>query len=71
MAKRAGCRRCEVDPGVAPWYAELASTDGLYVCKGDVLFVVQVVEDLVVRDAEGVVVRGFEGSQNGQTEKSH
>ncbi len=37
-----------MDPGVAPWYAELASTDGLDVCKGDVLFVVLVVEDLVV-----------------------
>ena len=37
-----------MDPGVAPWYAELASTDGLDVCKGGVLFVVLVVEDLVV-----------------------
>ncbi len=36
-----------MDPGVAPWYAELASTDGLDVCKGGVLFVVLVVEDRV------------------------
>ena len=39
---------------------KLASTDGLHVCKGDVLFVVQVVEDLVVRGAEDAVVKGFD-----------
>ena len=42
---------------------KLASTDGLDVRKGDVLVVVQVVEDLVVRGAEGAVVTGFEGSR--------
>jgi hypothetical protein len=42
---------------------KLASTDGLDVRKGEVLFVVQVVEDLVVRSAKGAV-GGFEGSQN-------
>jgi hypothetical protein len=36
-----------------------ASTDGLDVRKGDVLIVVQVVEDLVVRGAEGAVVEGL------------
>jgi hypothetical protein len=42
----------------------LASTDGLDVRKGEVLVVIQVVEDLVVRSAKGEVVGGFEGSQN-------
>jgi hypothetical protein len=47
---------------------KLASTYGLNVRKGDVkgevLVVVQVVKDLVVRGAKGSVVGGFEGSQN-------
>jgi hypothetical protein len=43
---------------------KLASIDGLDVRKGEVLVVVQVVEDLVVRGAKGAVVGGFEGSQN-------
>ena len=43
---------------------KLAGTDGLDVRKGEVLVVVQVVEDLVVRCAKGTVVGGFEGSQN-------
>ena len=42
----------------------LASTDCLDVRKGEVLVVVQVVEDLVVRGANGAIVGGFEGSQN-------
>ena len=42
---------------------KLASTDGLDVRKGEALVVVQVVEDLVVRGAEGAVVTGFEGSR--------
>jgi hypothetical protein len=41
-----------------------ASTDGLDVLKGDVLVLVQVVEDLVVHCSEDAVVRGFDGSQN-------
>ena len=43
---------------------KLASTDGLDVRKGEVLVVVQVVEDLVVRGAKDAVVGEFEGSQN-------
>ena len=43
---------------------KLAGTDGLDVRKGEVLVVVQVVEDLVVRCAKGTVGGGFEGSQN-------
>jgi hypothetical protein len=43
---------------------KLAGTDGLDVRKGEVLVVVQIVEDLVVRGAKGTVVGGFEGSQN-------
>jgi hypothetical protein len=43
---------------------KLAGTDGLDVRKSEVLVVVQVVEDLVVRCAKGAVVGGFEGSQN-------
>ena len=43
---------------------KLASKDGLDVRKGEVLVVVQVVEDLVVRGAKGAVVGGFEGIQN-------
>jgi hypothetical protein len=43
---------------------KLASTYGLDVRKSEVLVVVQVVEDLVVRCAKGAVVGGFEGSQN-------
>jgi len=35
----------------------------LDVRKSEVLVVVQVVEDLVVRGAEGAVVTGFEGSR--------
>jgi hypothetical protein len=41
-----------------------ASTDCLDVRKGEVLVVVQVVEDLVVRGAKGAIVGGFEGGQN-------
>jgi hypothetical protein len=41
-----------------------ASTYGLDVRKSEVLVVVQVVEDLVVRGVKGAVDRGFEGSQN-------
>jgi hypothetical protein len=40
---------------------KLAGTDGLDVRKGEVLVVVQVVEDLVVRGAKGTVFGGFEG----------
>jgi hypothetical protein len=43
---------------------KLASTDGLEVRKSEVLVVVQVVEDLVVRCAKGAVAIGFEGSKN-------
>jgi hypothetical protein len=43
---------------------KLAITYGLDVRKGEVLIVVQVVEDLVVRGAKGAIVGGFEGSQN-------
>jgi hypothetical protein len=43
---------------------KLAGTDGLDVRKGEVLAVVQIVEDLVVRGAKGTVVGGFDGSQN-------
>ena len=43
---------------------KLAGTDGLDVRKGEVLVVVQVVEDLVVRCAKGTVGGGFEGNQN-------
>jgi hypothetical protein len=43
---------------------KLAGTDGLDVRKGEVLVVVQIIEDLVVRCAKGTVVGGFEGSQN-------
>jgi hypothetical protein len=44
---------------------KLASTYGsLDVRKGEVLVVVQVVEDLVVRGAKGAIVGGFEGCQN-------
>ena len=43
---------------------KLASTDCLDVRESDVLVVVQVVEDLVVCCAKGVVAGGFEGSQN-------
>ena len=57
-----------MDPGVAPWYAESASTDCWDVRKGEALVVVQVVEDLVVRGAKGAVVGGFEGSQNDECE---
>jgi hypothetical protein len=66
-----GARRSARGVGAVRWIRvallgtpKLASTDSLDVCKGDVLFVVQVVKDLVVRGAEGAVVRGFEGSQN-------
>jgi hypothetical protein len=59
----AGCHRCEVDPSLLAT-PKLASTDGLDVCKREVLVVVQVVEDLVVRCAKAAVVRGFEASQN-------
>ena len=38
---------------------KLASTDSLDVRKGEVLVVVQVVEDLVVHCAKGMVVGGF------------
>jgi hypothetical protein len=58
------CRHSEVDLGVPPWYSKLAITDGLDVRKGEVLFVLQVVKDLVVRVTKGSVVGGFEGSQN-------
>jgi hypothetical protein len=72
---RRGARRSARDVGAVRWIRvsllgtpKLASTDGLDVRKGDVLIVVQVVEDLVVRGAEGAVVGdsvgGFEGSQN-------
>jgi hypothetical protein len=43
---------------------KLAIIYGLDVCKGEVLVLVQVVEDLVVRGAKGAIVGGFEGSQN-------
>ena len=43
---------------------KLAGTDGLDVRKGEVLVVVQIIEDLVVQCAKGTVVGGFEGSQN-------
>jgi hypothetical protein len=43
---------------------KLAITDCLDVLEGEVLVVVQVVEDLVVRCAKDAVVGGFEGSQN-------
>jgi hypothetical protein len=43
---------------------KLAITDGLDVRKSEVLVIVQVVNDLVVRCAKGVVVGGFEGSQD-------
>jgi hypothetical protein len=43
---------------------KLASTYGLDVRKGEVLVVVQVVEDQVVRGAKGAVGGGFEGSEN-------
>jgi hypothetical protein len=36
----------------------------LDVRKGEVLVVVQIVEDLVVRCVKGTIVGGFEGSQN-------
>jgi hypothetical protein len=43
---------------------KLASTDGLDVRKGEVLVVVQFVEDQVARCAKGAVGGGFEGGQN-------
>jgi hypothetical protein len=43
---------------------KLANTDSLDVRKSEVLVIVQVVEDLVVRCAKGAIVGGFEGSQN-------
>ena len=46
--------------GVPKW----AGPDGLDVRKGEVLVIVQIVEDLVVHGAKGTVVGGFEGSQN-------
>jgi hypothetical protein len=68
---RRGARRGARGVGVVWWIRvsllgtpTLANTDGLDVREGEVLVVVQVVEDLVVRDAKGVVVGGFEGSQN-------
>jgi hypothetical protein len=43
---------------------KLASTGGLDVRKSEVLVIVQVGEDLVVRCAKGAVAGGFEGSKN-------
>jgi hypothetical protein len=69
---RRGARRSARGVGAVRWIRvsllgtpKLASTDGLDVRKSEVLVVVQVVEDLVVRCAKSAVVTGgFEGSQN-------
>jgi hypothetical protein len=69
--ERQGARRSAWGVGAVRWIRVsllgipiLASTDGWDVRKGEVLVVIQVVEDLVVLGAKGAVVGGFEGSQN-------
>jgi hypothetical protein len=61
VSQRAGCRHCEVDPGVPPWCVKIGEHR---LFGSEVLVIVQIVKDLVVRCAKGAVVGGFEGSQN-------
>ena len=65
-----GARRSTRDVGAVRWIrVSLLGTlnwraQTVWMRKGEVLVVVQVVEDLVVGCAKGDVVGGFEGSQN-------